>query len=286
MALAHTAIEVERHYGAPDMEFALDDHHIWIVQSRPITTLDRPPAGDAVEMPGTLLVSGLAAAPGGRLGVVRILRSPADGRQLLPGEVLVAPMTNPDWVPTMRRAAALVTDGGGVTCHAAIVGRELHLPTVVATRNMASVLRDGEMVTVDGTAGEVREGREPAPGPAGAAGRGRRSRPGPTGRHGDPAVREPGHRRPRRGRRRRCPSTASGSPRRVHDHRRPRGGAPPAHAGDGAARRVRAPHGDLCRASRGLRSPTGDLPGGRLPHQRVPGPDRWRGVRASKRPTR
>jgi pyruvate,water dikinase len=168
MALAHTAIEVERHYGAPqDMEFALDDHHIWIVQSRPITTLDRPPTGDAVEVPGTLLVSGLAAAPGVSSGVVRILRSPADGRQLLPGEVLVAPMTNPDWVPTMRRAAALVTDGGGVTCHAAIVGRELHLPTVVATRKATSVLRDGEMVTVDGTAGEVREGREPAPGSAG-----------------------------------------------------------------------------------------------------------------------
>ena len=77
-------------------------------------------------------------------------------------------MTTPDWVPTMRRAAALVTDGGGVTCHAAIVGQELRLPTVVATRTATSVLRDGEIVTVDGTAGEVREGRPPATGRNGA----------------------------------------------------------------------------------------------------------------------
>jgi pyruvate,water dikinase len=105
-----------------------------------------------------VLVSGLAAAPGQAVGPVRILRSPAEGDQLAAGEVLVAPMTNPDWVPTMRRAAALVTDGGGVTCHAAIVGRELHLPTIVAARTATSVLRDGEVVTVDGTAGEVREG--------------------------------------------------------------------------------------------------------------------------------
>jgi pyruvate,water dikinase len=166
MALAHTAIDVERHYCAPqDVEFAIDDHRIWIVQSRPITTLGEPGAGEQAEVAGTLLVSGLAAAPGVASGPVRILGSPTEGARLAAGEVLVAPMTSPDWVPTMRRAAALVTDGGGVTCHAAIVGRELHLPTVVATRMATSVLRDGEVVTVDGTAGEVREG-QPAAAPA------------------------------------------------------------------------------------------------------------------------
>jgi pyruvate, water dikinase len=159
LALARTAIEIERHYGAPqDVEFAIDDHQIWIVQSRPITTLGGEPASRDGQPAGTVLVSGLAAAPGQAVGPVRILRSPAEGAQLAAGEVLVAPMTNPDWVPTMRRAAALVTDGGGVTCHAAIVGRELHLPTIVAARTATSVLRDGEVVTVDGTAGEVREG--------------------------------------------------------------------------------------------------------------------------------
>ena len=79
-------------------------------------------------------------------------------------------MTNPDWVPTMRRASALVTDRGGVTCHAAIVGRELHLPTVVATRTATTVLRDGELVTVDGARGTVRAGRvSPSPSTATAA---------------------------------------------------------------------------------------------------------------------
>jgi pyruvate, water dikinase len=184
MALAHTAIEIENHYGAPqDVEFAIDDHRIWIVQSRPITTLgEAPPTGER-EPPGTLLVSGLAAAPGVAVGPVRILQSPAEGDRLNVGEVLVAPMTNPDWVPTMRRAAALVTDGGGVTCHAAIVGRELHLPTVVATRTATSVLRDGEVVTVDGTAGEVREGRAPV-----AAGAVPATAAGPTAEAAAPAA--------------------------------------------------------------------------------------------------
>lgn len=132
MTLAQTGIEIERHYGAPqDVEFAIDGHRVWIVQSRPITTLGDTATGTELEPPDTLLVSGLAAAPGVAAGPVRILRSPADGARQAAGEVLVAPMTNPDWVPTMRRAAALVTDGGGVTCHAAIVGREL-LPAIVS----------------------------------------------------------------------------------------------------------------------------------------------------------
>jgi pyruvate,water dikinase len=168
-ALTHLAREVERHYGEPqDVEFAIDDRGIWLVQSRPITTLGSTSA-DHEEPAGRLLVSGLGAAPGLRCGAVRVLRSPREGHRLVAGEVLVAPMTSPDWVPTMRRAAALVTDGGGVTCHAAIVGRELGLPTVVATRTASSVLHDGEVVTVDGAAGEVREGRAPGIGGGAAA---------------------------------------------------------------------------------------------------------------------
>ena len=87
-----------------------------------------------------------------------MLQSPKDGHQLEPGEVLVAPMTNPDWVPTIRRAAALVTDGGGMTCHAAIVSRELGVPCVVGARTATSILRNGELVTVDGAQGVVYEG--------------------------------------------------------------------------------------------------------------------------------
>jgi pyruvate,water dikinase len=162
LVLARMAIEIERHYGTPqDVEFAREGAHIWIVQSRPITTLGE--AAKAEEEPGTVLVSGLAAAPGVVSGPVRILRSTADGARLQKGDVLVATMTSPDWVPTMRRASALVTDGGGVTCHAAIVGRELHLPTVVATRTATTVLRDGEIVTVDGAKGVVRAGATEKP---------------------------------------------------------------------------------------------------------------------------
>jgi len=167
LELARMALRIEEHYGVPqDVEFARRGSELWIVQSRPITTLDDTgtgagPAGD--EPAGTVLVSGLAAAPGLVTGAVRILRSTEEGSRLQDGDILVATMTSPDWVPTMRRAAALVTDGGGVTCHAAIVGRELHLPTVVATRTATTVLRDGEIVTVDGAKGVVLAGAVATP---------------------------------------------------------------------------------------------------------------------------
>jgi pyruvate,water dikinase len=105
-----------------------------------------------------VLAQGLAASAGRASGVVRVLSSPEEGERLVAGEILVAPMTSPDWVPTIRRAAALVTDGGGMTCHAAIVARELRVPCVVGSRNATTVLRDGEIVTVDGALGTVTEG--------------------------------------------------------------------------------------------------------------------------------
>ena len=135
------------------MEFAIEDERIWLVQTRPITTLR-----DGSEESGTFLVSGLGAAPGIAVGRARVLESPDDGPQLEAGEVLVARMTNPDWVPTIRRASALVTDGGGMTCHAAIVARELGVPCVVGTRQATKVLRTGELITVDGRRGKVFEG--------------------------------------------------------------------------------------------------------------------------------
>lgn len=166
--LATMASRIEAHYGVPqDVEFARAGERIWIVQSRPITTLAATAPGGPVTRvtsePGATLVTGLAAAPGIASGAVRILHSPDEGAALAKGEVLVAPMTNPDWVPTMRRAAALVTDGGGVTCHAAIIGRELHLPTIVGARTATTVLRDGEIVTVDGAKGVVTAGASAPP---------------------------------------------------------------------------------------------------------------------------
>ena len=157
---------------------------------------------------GTLLVQGLAASAGRASGVVRVLQTPDQGERLQAGEVLVAPMTSPDWVPTMRRAAAIVTDGGGMTCHAAIVSRELGVPAVVGARTATTVLRDGELVTVDGAQGTVTEGAMAPAAVAPAAsgtGAGRAGRPG-SARHED--LRQHRLRRPRRGGGGACRSTA------------------------------------------------------------------------------
>ncbi|QWF78009.1 phosphoenolpyruvate synthase [Amycolatopsis sp. CA-230715] len=159
LELARLAMRIEDHYGTPqDIEFALTGDKPWIVQSRPVTTVPPEKKTD-----GAALVTGLAASPGIGSGTVRVLTDPGEGERLRTGDVLVAPMTNPDWVPAIRRAAALVTDGGGMTCHAAVVARELGVPCVVGTGDATRVLADRELVTVDGTTGEVRAGAaEPA----------------------------------------------------------------------------------------------------------------------------
>ncbi|CAB4878952.1 unannotated protein [freshwater metagenome] len=160
LAVAELARRVEAHYGTPqDLEWAFAGGSLYLLQTRPVTTLHLADASTA--QPGGVLLRGLGASPGVVSGAVRVLRSPADGALLQPGEVLVAPMTDPDWAPIMRRAAAIVTDGGGVTCHAAIVSRELRLPCVVATRQGTATLRNGELVTVDGRRGTVTGGALP-----------------------------------------------------------------------------------------------------------------------------
>ncbi len=202
MAVAELGLRVEAHYGAPqDTEWAFDsDGGLWILQSRPITALRAPGAAArepgaaasvaaAVSEPGAapergvaapgpaaapatvaaggaVLLRGLGGAPGSASGRVRVLSSLKDAERLAEGEVLVTHMTAPDWVPLMRRAAAIVTDSGGMTCHAAIVSRELGIPAVVGTGEATRKLRDGELVTVDATDGVVIEGRPPASAPA------------------------------------------------------------------------------------------------------------------------
>jgi pyruvate,water dikinase len=160
-ALADLAVRVEAHYGAPqDTEWAFDETgRIWMLQARPVTAA----GGDAQ---GSELLRGLGAAPGRASGAVRLVASLGDAAALQPGEVLVTHMTSPDWVPLMRRAAAIVTDSGGMTCHAAIVSRELGIPCLVGTGAATTKLRDGEVVTVDAGAGIVLAGavdRAPAP---------------------------------------------------------------------------------------------------------------------------
>jgi len=159
VALAALGMQVESHYGAPqDAEWAITGDDMFLVQSRPITTLGAEPTGHVADSTGQVLVRGLGASPGRVSGKVRVLRSPAERESLRTGEVLVAPMTNPDWVPVLRRVVALVTDGGGMTCHAAIVSRELGVPCIVGARNATQVLRDGMLVTIDGARGVVVEG--------------------------------------------------------------------------------------------------------------------------------
>ncbi|HVS68611.1 MAG TPA: phosphoenolpyruvate synthase [Mycobacteriales bacterium] len=163
LRIAELGLRIAQHYGEPqDVEWAIAGDRYWIVQSRPITTLGATTAASREVAAPAALVNGLPAAPGRASGRVRILSSPADGDRLVAGEVLVAPMTNPDWLPTMRRAAALVTDGGGMTCHAAVVARELRVPCIVGARTATTVLRDGELVTVDGSTGQVLTGDQPA----------------------------------------------------------------------------------------------------------------------------
>ncbi len=158
LAVARLGLATEAHYGAPqDTEWAMAGGEIYLVQSRPITTLASRVAPEAPAS-GRLLLQGLAASSGRAAGPVRILASADEGDQFVSGEILVAHMTSPDWVPIMRRAGALVTDGGGMTCHAAIVSRELGVPCVVGARNATTVLRDGEVITVDGAQGTVFEG--------------------------------------------------------------------------------------------------------------------------------
>jgi len=162
LKLAQLALKVERHYGAPqDIEWAEEAGRLYLVQTRPITTLattNSIPDPSQNQHQGELLVSGLGASPGIAHGKVRVLHTPEEGAQLQDGEILVAPMTAPDWVPTIRRAAALITDSGGVTCHAAIVSRELRIPCIVGTRSATRVLRTGEVVTADGSQGRVTAG--------------------------------------------------------------------------------------------------------------------------------
>lgn len=150
--LAQYAQQLEEHYGKPqDIEFAIDDE-IYVVQSRPITTTART---DAREITGDVLLSGLGASPGIAAGTVRIIHDLGELSKVQSGDVLVTQMTNPDMVVSMQRAAAIVTDEGGITSHAAIISREMGIACVVGTRAATTTLKEGQIVTVDGYTGRV-----------------------------------------------------------------------------------------------------------------------------------
>ncbi len=196
---------VEEHYGTPqDVEWAVFEGDIYMLQSRPITTI-REESGERSETvggdkngvaddtnnvtgdggnssrsengtdhaeadaggdDGDVLVGGLGASPGAVSGAVRIVDKLDHLDQVEEGDILVTEMTMPDMVPAMKRAAGIVTDEGGMTSHAAIISRELGVPAVVGTGNGTSVLNDGESITIDGDKGTVRPGADESAEPA------------------------------------------------------------------------------------------------------------------------
>jgi len=157
---------VEDHYGEPqDVEWAVAGGEVYMLQSRPITTIEDGESaaaaddGDDEEAEGDdHLLSGLGASPGTASGAVRIVTKLDHLDQVSEGDVIVTEMTMPDMVPAMKRAAAIVTDEGGMTSHAAIVSRELGVPAIVGTGGATHTLEDGQVITVDGEMGTVREG--------------------------------------------------------------------------------------------------------------------------------
>ena len=168
LTLAGYGIEVERHYGAKaghrmpmDIEWAKDgiDNRIYLVQARPETVASQKRGTTLTEylvQPGArVLVEGRAVGRAAASGLAHVITSTAGLSSFRPNEVLIADTTTPDWEPVMKNAAAIVTNRGGRTCHAAIVARELGIPAVVGAGNATDQLRSGQMVTVSCAEGEV-----------------------------------------------------------------------------------------------------------------------------------
>ena len=157
--------QVEDHYETPqDVEWAIANGSIYMLQSRPITTIDdeAAAAAETTGESGEDLLSGLGASPGVASGPVRIVRKLDELDKVGEGDIIVTPMTTPDMVPAMKRASGIITEEGGMTSHAAIVSRELGVPAVVGTGGATEILEDGQVITIDGDRGAVREGRDAA----------------------------------------------------------------------------------------------------------------------------
>lgn len=174
-ALAKMGVKVEEHYGRPmDIEWAIDKEmefpkNVFMLQARPETVWSareevkvRPEEEEeeVEHVEAEVLVRGLPASPGIGIGTAKVLFDPKkDADKFNEGDVLVTKMTDPDWVPLMRKASAIVTDEGGMTSHAAIVSRELGIPAVVGTKEATKKIQSGTVVTVDGYRGVVYKGK-------------------------------------------------------------------------------------------------------------------------------
>ncbi len=161
-ALSHQALIIEKHYGRPmDIEWGKDGNtgKLYILQARPETVKSRAHATQieryTLETRGEVLSEGRAIGNKIGSGIARVVRSLDDMSRVQPGDVLVADMTDPDWEPVMKRSAAIVTNRGGRTCHAAIIARELGVPAVVGTGDALDTIKDGDLVTVSCAEGDT-----------------------------------------------------------------------------------------------------------------------------------
>ena len=178
--LAKYGVKIEQHYNSPmDIEWAIDKDlefpkNIFIVQARHETvwSVKRKSVAEEARVEGEveeeiplekaeILVRGLPASPGIATGVAKVILDPhsKEAMEFKKGEILVTKMTDPDWVPLMKKAAAIVTDEGGMTSHAAIVSRELGIPAIVGTREATKKIKSGMVVTVDARRGIVYKGK-------------------------------------------------------------------------------------------------------------------------------
>jgi len=159
--LAKMVKRIEEHYGKPqDIEWAYEGKKLFIVQSRPITTLGKEKQTSMKKPLGEPILKGMPASHGIVSGQVKIVFDVNNLDKVQHGDILVTKMTDPDFVPAMKRAAAIVTDEGGITSHAAIVSREMGIPCIVGTEKATQILKDGDIITVDAINGYVYRGEK------------------------------------------------------------------------------------------------------------------------------
>ena len=160
--IAKIGQKLHNHYGkAQDIEFAIEKNKIFIVQTRPITTIvsNQKTLDDQKKIVSKVAdLKGEPASPGSATGVVIIIKSPTEINRVKSGQILVTSMTTPDFVPAMKKVNGIITDKGGQTSHAAIVSRELGVPCVVGTATATKFFKEGDIVTLNGTTGEIWRG--------------------------------------------------------------------------------------------------------------------------------
>ena len=160
--LAQLGLKLELHYQKPqDIEWGLYKNKIYILQTRPVTTVKQESHQAKTDLsisPSDFVLEGNPASPGYATGKVNIIHNANEISKIKTGDILVTEMTNPDFVPAMRKAGAIITDQGGATSHAAIVSRELGIPAIVGTQIATKTLKSGEIITINGYNGKIYTG--------------------------------------------------------------------------------------------------------------------------------